>query len=443
MIQHSKQTNRPSVAVIGGGYGGLGAAWTLSQEGVDVHVYETLPGPGGLAGTFVLNGTPIERFYHHIFRSDTTFQETVHALGLDEKLQFFPSTNGFWHRGQIYNFSSPIGLLRFAPLSPKERVRFGLWVLAAQRRKSAHDLDALTAKEWVERGAGKKVWKLIWEPLARAKFGADADTISASWLWSKIALRSSSRKGLGKEQLGYLKGGFGVVSEALVAAIQKAGGRMFWGTGVEEISGIEDKVRVVAKGRRVLYDAVISTIAPEIGLKVIKGLNSAEEERLRGVRHQANVCAVLVLKESLSPVYWLSVSDPNFPFVAVIEHTNLVPANWYKDQHVIYLSRYCDAQDPWFLAHERAIAERIPQELQRIFPQFDPATIKAIHVNRARFTQPVTPVGYGSRIPPQRTSIPGLYLATMAQIYPEDRGTNYALKQGIEVANDVSGYLRG
>jgi hypothetical protein len=41
---------------------------------------------------------------------------------------------------------------------------------------------------------------------------------------------------------------------------------------------------------------------------------------------------------------------------------------------------------------------------------------------------------YSAHKPDHRTPIEGLYLETMTQIYPEDRGQNYSIKMGDEVA---------
>jgi hypothetical protein len=48
--------------------------------------------------------------------------------------------------------------------------------------------------------------------------------------------------------------------------------------------------------------------------------------------------------------------------------------------------------------------------------------------------QPIVTVGYAERIPPLRTPARGLVLANTTQVYPEDRGTNYAVRLGNEAA---------
>jgi hypothetical protein len=68
--------------------------------------------------------------------------------------------------------------------------------------------------------------------------------------------------------------------------------------------------------------------------------------------------------------------------------------------------------------------------LKKINPAFDPAWIERKIVFRADAGQPVITCNYSERIPDHRTPLKGLYLANTLQIYPEDRGTNYAVRLG-------------
>ena len=44
--------------------------------------------------------------------------------------------------------------------------------------------------------------------------------------------------------------------------------------------------------------------------------------------------------------------------------------------------------------------------------------------------------------PGHETPVPGVFIASMAQVYPEDRGTNYAIRDGRKVACMVDQWLR-
>jgi protoporphyrinogen oxidase len=82
------------------------------------------------------------------------------------------------------------------------------------------------------------------------------------------------------------------------------------------------------------------------------------------------------------------------------------------------------------------IAAYIPA-LQRVNPSFEEGWIRRSHHFRADSAQPVVTTGYREKIPAARTSMPGVYLCSMAQIYPEDRGQNYAITYGDRTARVI------
>ena len=96
----------------------------------------------------------------------------------------------------------------------------------------------------------------------------------------------------------------------------------------------------------------------------------------------------------------------------------------------------------WRLPAEEVVAFTL-EHLRRMFPDLTDDWILAAHVWRARYAQPVVERGYRRLIPDMRTPVTNLFLATMAQIYPEDRGTNHAIRQGREVARAVAVALNG
>ena len=72
--------------------------------------------------------------------------------------------------------------------------------------------------------------------------------------------------------------------------------------------------------------------------------------------------------------------------------------------------------------------------LRRINPAFDRSWVRNAWLHREPDAQPIVDLGYRDRIPPLRTGAPGLWLANTTQVYPEDRGTNHAVRLGDEVA---------
>src|ERR1051326_1097043 len=74
------------IGVLGGGALGLAAALRLAQAGHQVTLIEREPQLGGLAAGFKVGPTSLEKFYHHIFRTDTTIIGFIRELGLADRL---------------------------------------------------------------------------------------------------------------------------------------------------------------------------------------------------------------------------------------------------------------------------------------------------------------------------------------------------------------------
>jgi protoporphyrinogen oxidase len=281
---------------------------------------------------------------------------------------------------------------------------------------------------------------VVWEPLLRGKFGQHAEHISAAWFWSKLRLRGSSRGRRGQEQLVYFKGGFAALADEIVRRIEAAGGCVITGTRVTALRASEGRIaRVETEKMTYAADSVVLTTPLPVAAELLSGtVSDAYCRRLKRIRFLANRCLVLELDRALSSLYWINVNDPSFPFVGVIEHTNFADDEAYRGRHVVYLSRYCPIDDPFLsMSLDEAIAFAIPY-LRRMFPAFDKGMILMAHSWKSDWAQPLVEVGYSKLIPATETPLAGVYLATMAQIYPEDRGTNYAIRDGRKVASIVT-----
>lgn len=426
----------PHIVVIGSGFCGLAAAWELISHGVRVTVLERDADIGGLAGSFVAGGARLEKFYHHWFTSDTYVMQVIHELGMSDRIIERPTRTGMYYAHNFFKLSTPFDLLRFSPLPFWSRVRLGFLALRVRRVRDWHRLENITAANWLRKLGGENVYRAVWEPLLRGKFGDLAEQISAVWFWNKIKLRGSSRGRTGEERLAYFQGGFAALADALADAIRARGGEIKTATHVTGLTVNSGRVTEVKTERgSVFADAVIATPA----LPIIADLVEAHTEpeyvaRLQRIRYLANVCVVYELSTSLSDIYWLNVNDPSFPFVGVIEHTNFEPTSSYSGMHIVYLSKYLPETDPFYrMADEAAVAFSLGH-LRRMFPELSDNMVLSAHVWRARYAQPVVECGYRQMIPDTQTPLANLFIATMAQIYPQDRGTNYALQLGRKTA---------
>jgi hypothetical protein len=63
--------------------------------------------------------------------------------------------------------------------------------------------------------------------------------------------------------------------------------------------------------------------------------------------------------------------------------------------------------------------------------------VRAHWLHREPYAQPIVPVGHSRNIPPITTPLHGLYWASMSQVYPWDRGTNFAVELGRRAAMEI------
>lgn len=440
MMPDNNEFEKIDVIVIGAGYTGLAAAYDLSKAGLKVTVLEQDQAVGGLAGTFTFEpGVQVEKFYHHWFSSDRAVLGLLEELGLKDSILYRQTNTGLYHANSVFRLASPLDLIRFKPLPFWDRIRTGLMTLAARRIDDWRVLEQTSAADWIIKHAGRKSFEIIWQPLLYGKFGEEADNVSAVWFWNKLKLRGSSRDKRGSEQLAYFKGGFSAATDAIAAAIKDAGGEIILNTKVDRILVSEGRVTGVKVTSAENYPAraVLATVPIPTFLQLTPALPETFSSTAAKIRYLGNVCIVFELDRSLSSTYWLNVADPSFPFVAVIEHTNLDHPRHYQGHHIVYLSKYLPVSDAMFLMSEKDLLAYCMPYIQRIFPALRPEWILKHRVWRAECSQPVVVKNYSSLIPPEKTPIENLWLSTMAQIYPEDRGTNYAVLRGRSVAKSI------
>ena len=442
------------VCVIGSGITGLTAAWELAKAGFTVQVLESTLQAGGMVSAFNMGADRIEHIYHHIFTSDQHVRDLIEEMGLTGQLQWYHVRDALYAGNTLYPFSSPLDLLRFKEIPLSQRLRTGLTVLKAGRLRDWQALEKITAAGWIKVQSGETAYQKLWQPLLRAKFDLDAEEVSAVWLWNKFKLRGNSRShDLGDEKLGYLQGSFYRLIDALMKSIEGSGGHILFGYTVMNIQRVQQdcspntyRISCILEDCSsvdLVADAVIATTSGRQFTNLSTGLDLPEDylQRVRSVRYKGDLCVILRLRRSLSPYYWTTICD-DLPFVVVIEHTNLTGVGQYGG-HVLYLSRYLDVADRLWTLSDGEILKLFMAGLTKIYPDFSSADIIDWRMKRTRYAQPVIYRDYTDLMPAMDTPEPGVKLAGMAQIYPEDRGMNYAVRLGLQAARSVCTYLTG
>jgi protoporphyrinogen oxidase len=418
---------RLNVGVLGGGALGLSVAYRLAQAGAKVTVLEKENVVGGLASSFPVGGAYLEKFYHHLFRSDRVIVDLIKELGLGEKLVWKKATTANLVGGNICRMD-PVRLLTVSALPLADRLRFFFGLAYLKFQPNYHQFEGLTAAEWVERWMGRQTYEVIWRPLLESKFGDHYRKIAMPWLWSRVYCRSLS--------LGYLRGGFHQLYVALYDRVQALGGEVRTGQTVERIEATPDgHVRIVVNGVATDYDRVICTLPTRLFMKITDGLPDAYRNQYDwGDFHGAH-CVILSLDRKFGDVYWLSINDPGFPFLVAVDHANFMPVEDYGGQRLMYLGNYLPMSDRRFTMSDQELLDWYLPYLAKINPAFDPSWVKDAWVFKAPYAQPIVTVDYHQHIPPHVTPIPGLFLANMFQVYPQDRGQNYSIQMAYRVAD--------
>ncbi|QUG99552.1 NAD(P)/FAD-dependent oxidoreductase [Saccharopolyspora erythraea] len=416
------------LGIVGAGATGLTAAFDAVKAGHEVTVLEASEELGGLAASIEVGGNSLERFYHHSFKTDRAMIELVHELGLGSKLRFHKPSIGVHLDGRMHDFGTPLEMLRFPEFSMLDRARFAASSAALKLVRDGERFNSVRALDWMRRWAGPRVTETIWEPLLTGKFGSRAGEISMAWLWARIHYRTF--------ELGYVHGGFDQVYRALLEAVTDRGGKVEFGKPVSSIRqpGTEVEVRAGDDGSSYTFDHLIVTVPQPV---FAKAAGTASDDVLWRNQYLGATCFILECDRGLIPYYWLNINDPAFPFLAVVEHTNMVDPAEYGGRHVVYVGNYVPRDDWRFTTEPNELLEAYVPWLRKLNPEFDLSWVRDWHFSKAGFAQPVVTPQYRALIPPHRTSMRNVTLATMSQIYPQDRGQSYA----IQMAHDVVRHL--
>jgi protoporphyrinogen oxidase len=437
-----------SIGIIGGGLTGLVAAYRLSSAGHRVTILEAGPQVGGLAAGFELAGYPVEQAYHFLYKTDEYILSLVDELGLRDKLDFYPSSVSTYFGDTLYPMMGPMDLIRFKPLSFINRIRAGVTVLWLQRVKDWKQLEGITALDWLRKYAGRQVTDVIWEPLLRGKFDRYFDKVTMSWLWGRVKQRVDSRDAkVGGEALGYFEGGFRVIIDELMQRLRANNVEIRTGTPVSGVRHDGDGVVITSTSGQDRFDRVLATVPGHIFAKMIGEYESHDADyfrRLRSIEYLDACVQVFATPQTLSPYYWHNINTPNAPFVVFLNLSSLVGTKRFNGLNIYYIGAYVPAEHAYMSAPKDQVRARWYDEIKKIFPAFDRAKVVEDDVFRLRNAQHIVDIGFAQdKLVPHQSPCPGVLLCNFSQIYPMDRGTNYAVRDGNAMAKAIMADLQG
>jgi protoporphyrinogen oxidase len=435
--------SRYDTVVLGGGMAGLGASERLHSAGKRVVLVEAAPTVGGLARAITVAGEPIEPYYHHIFPQDHETRELIDRLGLHDRLEWRQASMAVMHGGHAVPFDSPLDILRFPAVSFPLRVRLGAASAYQLVRRDRIRMDTTSVGIDGPRWFGSDVYRMLWQPLLTAKFGESADDIAMAWLVARIRQRAGGRKA-GGDKLGYLRGSLGSLATAYADDVRSRGVEMRTGTRATGLERTADGwiVRTEQDGASAETHAtsVVACLSGPILSRLVE-LPATYKAAIDAIDYRGIVCALLELDRPLSPYYWTNVTDKlGLGCVGIIEHTNFIPAERYGGRSLLYLAHYVDRSGPTWSAGADDLIDAVEPALRALNPDYSRDWIKEVHLNRDPFAQPVPMAGGPMPDLDIETGLPGLIHASLAHVYPDDRGVSKALALGLRAADRV---LRG
>ena len=417
------------IAIIGGGYTGLSCAKKLIENGFDVTIFEKTDEIGGIAKCINCYNTKLEKHYRHIFKSDKYVEELLKDLDLIDKLHWNETKMAYYSKEYgLYAFGTPFTLLKYKPLTFIQKIRFGLSIIKIKLIKNYKKLEKETAEQWLVKNCGQDIYKKIWEPLLITKFGDNKNKIAMSWLWGKINLRSSSST-LEGEKLGYLEDSFDGLTKSLEKYLKNKKCKIKLNANVEKISKNNNKYIVNIEGNNEEeFDCVVNTVAYDVAEKIFSEvLTKEEKKKMKNLKYTSAKTLVIYSKKSLTPFYWINIGDKDIPFGGIIEHTNMIDKSKYNGINIIYISNYMYNDDKLYKMNKTQLFEQYYPFLKRINENFNKDDIIELQCFEEEYAQPIITTKYSSKILEQQLKEQGIFMATMAQIHPEDRGMNYAI----------------
>jgi protoporphyrinogen oxidase len=415
----------------------MAAAYDLQRAGRQVTIFETADYVGGLASGFKEPHWQwsLEKYYHHWFASDRYILGLIEELGWKEDVIFPRPYTVMYYNGKFYPFDSILAALLFPGLGwGLTKIRFGLVGLYLRLTNNWKPLEGHTVDQWLRKWAGNRAFELMWEPLMVGKFGERyAKQVNMAWMWARLKSRTT--------RLGTFKGGFQAFADRFAERLREMGVEIRLNTPIQKMSSDpQGGVRIVSAAGEECFDQVLATTSPALLARLAPDLPGEYLQGLLDLKSMGAVVMVLALKHKLSEqgYYWYNIpKSAGFPFLALVEHTNFLSPDFYGGDHIVYIGDYLEPEHEHFRLSQEELLQRFLPALARFNPDFRPDWIRKSWLFRTTYAQPVPLVNHSRNIPPIQTPIPGLYFASMSQVYPWDRGTNFAVEIGRRAARQM------
>jgi len=420
------------IAIIGAGVGGMAAAFDLCRAGHQVEIFEAADYIGGLASGIKESNWDwsVERYYHHWFQSDNYMLGLIAELGWRDKVVFPRPKTVSYHNGKFYPLDSPLAALTFPGYNFFGMVRFGLVTAYLRYFARWQALEKYTAVEWMKRWYGESLYRAMFESLLEGKFGEHMPEVNMAWMWARLKARTT--------RLGTFEGGFQAFCDLFAAELRRRGVQIHLSSPVTRITSLpQGGLSLDLPGGARTFDRCLATSSPALLARLAPDMPSSYLEGLLGLKSMGAVVMILALRRQLSEegYYWFNLpKSAGYPFLALVEHTNYLSPQHFGGEHIVYCGDYLDTDHEYFRLSDEELLERFLPAFKRFNPKFERDWVRKVWVSKTGYAQPIPLVNHSRNVPEIRTPLSGLYFASMSQVYPWDRGTNFAVEIGRRAA---------
>lgn len=422
-----------NIAIVGAGVGGMAAAYDFVRAGHQVEIFEAADYVGGLASGIKEPNWDwsVERYYHHWFQSDKEMLGLINELGWSDKVLFPRPKTVAYHNGKFYPLDSPLAALTFPGYNFFGMVRFGLVTVYLRYLSGWKSLEKYKAVDWMRRWYGESVYKSLLEPMLSGKFGDHMNEVNMAWMWARLKTRTT--------RLGTFQGGFQAFCDQFADYLRSCGVQIHLNTPVAKITALPggSAQLELPGGKQQTFDSALVTSSPALMARLTPDLPKNYLAGLLSLKSMGAVVMTLALKHQLSEegYYWFNLpKSAGYPFLALVEHTNFLKPEYFGGEHILYCGDYLDTSHEYFRLSDEELFERFLPGLKKFNPQFDRSWVRKMWVSRTNYAQPIPLVNHSRNIPDIRTPLKGIYFASMSQVYPWDRGTNFAVQIGRRAA---------